>query len=182
MLDDRPLLRASLASRPALRSWLAARFLGAGQGFPVEWDPSPPRSGQPAEHEQPERPGAAGRLRIADRHTGLDQLALAVFELTNMEGGDAFAALWGKAVAHQITRAAFAEGMTRTELAARARFKIIAREQGLVAGPKDVMLKGVLDSPDDYDAFRRYVDEARIQGATYDPLEYWGNAYDTIPR
>ncbi len=182
MLDDRPLMRDALDGRPALRSWLADRFRGAGQGFPVEWDPSPPQSGQPAEHLQPEGPGLPGVLRIAATHTGIDQLSEVIYELLNMEGGSEFSALWGRAVSHQVSRDVFAEGMTRIELEARSRFKTVAREQSLVPGPHDGMLQSILEAPDDYGEFRRWIAEKNAGGATYDPEEYWAKAYDAIPR
>lgn len=177
LVRDRPKLRATLASRPEIRAWLAGRFGGSAGGVMVDWDPSAPRSGQLAEHLQPQVTGGHATLRIAETDSGFDQLTGAIFEMLNMESGAEFTALWGQALAHAVTRQAFAEGMARLEHRALRRFKVFAKEHALVPGDGDAWTRSMLAAPDDYAKFHQWILDAR----GYGPEIYWARAYDSIP-
>jgi hypothetical protein len=176
MLRDRRMLAAELAGRPAVRAWLTQKFLGVA-GVPVDWDASAPASGQLAEHMQPQAPGEHAILRVADSVSGLDQLALASFEMINMEGARELSALWGKATARTLSRNEFAEQMSRVEHRALLAFQTFAHAQGLDPGPDDRMLASMLAAPEDYPSFHRWILGLR----DYDPEVYWGRAFDSIP-
>lgn len=182
MVADRARLREVLSDHADVRAWLAARFVGTDRGFAVEWDPTEPLSGQPAEHMQPQAPGEAARLRVATGYSGNDQLAGVVYEFINMDGANAMSAAWGEARAGRVTRQEFAERMTRLEFDALVGFQHFAHEHALAARTDDVMLPRLLGAPSQFGAFVEWSTRLRRESGGHSPQEYWGRLYDSAAR
>jgi hypothetical protein len=182
MLADRDRLRDELAARPEIRAWLVARFDGTNQPAGIDWDPAEPQSGQPAEHLQPQAPGAMFALRVSARYSGTDQLAGAVYEVFNMQGEAEMSAAWGDALAGRLSRNEFTTRMTQLELAAVVRLQQFAREHRLSARPDDVLLPRLLDAPTDYASFVAWTARLRHASGGHSSEEYWGRLYDARDR
>lgn len=180
MLAERPALSRALVRRPALRRWFASRFAGDGQRPRITWDPATPASGQPAEHLAPDGPGGTATLRVAGSGSEMDQLACAAFELLNIENDATFVALVQRAAARSISRADFAEAMTRQEHAATVEFKRFAREHGLQPAADDAMLARMLEAPSEFPSFEAWIARLHREEGGYQPRAYWMRQYDAL--
>lgn len=111
LLADRPEIRPHLARRDALRQWMADRF--RDQRPRLEWSDDTPVSGRYAEFDarDPERLV----LRVDDELSGIDQLALLVFEMNNARRDSVFACIFERAVDGELDREEFAWAMLEQE-------------------------------------------------------------------
>lgn len=180
-------MRPVVESRPALVNWIERELGESSELARVEWDPAPPRSGQPSEYELGSlRAGARSfaeatptKLRISEAYSGLDQVGLVVYELLNRRNAKALSEAWGDAMNGKVGRDAFALTATRIEHGALVTLRSVCELHSLVPGSGDVVLARSLEAPLDFEAYLAW--SARLhhaQGGRYDPLAYWRRAYE----
>jgi hypothetical protein len=187
MLADRPAMRPVLEARPSLVRWITNELDATSELARVEWDPAPPRSGQPSEYElghvradaRTIADAAPTKLRISDAYTGVDQVGLVLFELLNRRNAKAISEAWSDAMRGKMGRDAFALSATRIEHRALVALHASCDEHGLVPGPSDVLLARSLEAPLEFDAYLAWAERLhRAEGSRYDPVSYWRRAYE----
>jgi len=114
IMRDRPAMRPSIETRPAIREWIVECFNQTVP--PIRWDPSPPVSGRRAEFDatDPE----TTRVRVSTRGSGIDQLCALLFELHNIGRYEQFEAVHISAVRGELSRETYAEMMLEQEFLA----------------------------------------------------------------
>jgi hypothetical protein len=175
LLGDRPQLAKTLDARPEVRHWILQRW--GETRPPLVWDPTSPVSGRAAEWDA--RAADVTLLRVDGTRSGIDQLAHLLFELHNVQGYDAFAAIHEGAVQGEVTREEYASRMLEQEfralIAARAFFREHLLDLSQSEKKEARAYYRMLYGPDSFEEYDR-----KVSRRGFDLRDHYRALYDSM--
>jgi hypothetical protein len=169
---DRPDLENCLTQYPKVRRWLEESFAGGRNGARIHWDYSSTLSGREGEYV----PGSAYAptlIRITDRRdlTGLDRLAVLIFEVYNSESRAVCLDAADKARRGEIDRERFVIKSVEAEYNAVVKCKAFLIEHSIPADGNRYVASSLNIAPN-FEAFYEFMKRARGLDYFYASFDY----------
>ena len=157
-MADRPQAGELLRKHPALEQWLRNEWSRPSGGYRIQWSNEKPPYGLSAGTGIATEDRLA-LIRISENYAPADQLIALCFETCNAQAHSRFEALYSKAAAGRISRAAFVEAVGEVEYGTVLRVKdCVAR---LLPLPSDEfssskLYRDLLEAPVEFAAYKEW--------------------------